>query len=228
MLELEQTLRLMADESYRLFHSRLIPTVDPNTILGVRVPKLRSYAKQWFSKGGYADFLQTLPHRYYEENMLHAFLTEQIRDFRQALAAVNLFLPYVDNWAVCDCWSPRAFAGMWEELVPHVRVWMQSDRTYTVRYGIGMMMRYGLDEAFSDEYPALVASVRSGEYYIRMMVAWYFATALAKQQAAVLPYFTEHRLDPWTHNKAIQKAVESNRISVELKNDLKTLKRRDV
>lgn len=178
----------------------------------VQVPLLRKLAKQLADTPEAEVFLQELPHFYYEENALHAFLLESVRDYGTALAATERFLPYVDNWAVCDCFSPKVFAQHKPELLPAIRRWLGSDQVYTVRYGIGMLMRYYLDDAFRPEYLAWVAAVHSEEYYVNMMRAWYFATALAKQPAAALPWLTEKRLDVWTHNKTIQKAVESRRI----------------
>lgn len=178
---------------------------------GVALP-LRRLAKQLADTPEAEAFLQCLPHFYYEENALHAFLLESVRDYGTALAATERFLPYVDNWAVCDSFSPKVFAQHKPELLCAIRRWLGSDQVYTVRYGIGMLMRYYLDDAFRPEYLAWVAAVHSEEYYVNMMRAWYFATALAKQPAAALPWLTEKRLDVWTHNKTIQKAVESRRI----------------
>lgn len=169
-----------------------------------------------------------LPHACFEENQLHAFLIESIRDFDEAVAATDAFLPYVDNWATCDQLSPKAFKGRFATLLPHIRRWMADPAPYTCRFGLGMLMRYGLGEEFDPAFPeAAVASSITGreEYYVRMMVAWFFATALAFQYEAVLPYLTEHRLPRWTHNKTIQKACESYRVSPEHKAYLKSLRR---
>lgn len=214
----------LQDEGYRAFHSKLMPTVPPETVIGVRVPALRRLAKQLAGTPQAEAFLQELPHTYYEENNLHAFLLESIRDYDTALAATEKFLPYIDNWATCDSFCPKVFAKHKEELLPVLRRWMVSDHPYTVRYGMEMLMRYYLDEDFRPEQLAWVAAVHSGEYYINMMRAWYFATALAKQPEAVLPWLTERRLDVWTHNKTIQKAVESYRIPAETKEFLRTLR----
>lgn len=214
----------LQDEGYRAFHSRLMPTVPPETIIGVRVPALRRLAKQLAGTPQAEAFLQELPHIYYEENNLHAFLLESIRDYDAALAATEKFLPYIDNWATCDSFCPKVFAKHKEELLPVLRRWMASDHPYTVRYGMEMLMRYYLDEDFRPEHLAWAAAVHSGEYYINMMRAWYFATALAKQPEAALPWLTERRLDVWTHNKTIQKAVESSRIPAETKAFLRTLR----
>ncbi len=215
----------MQDTGYRDFNSKLIPTVDPETVIGVRTPKLRAFAKTYAKMPEAQLFMECLPHHYYEENNLHAFLVEQIRDYETCVAAAERFLPYVDNWATCDQMSPKVFRKHREELLAHIRVWLASAETYTVRYGIGMLMSNYLDEAFAPEYPAMVAAVQSDEYYVKMMAAWYFATALAKQWETVIPYIEENRLPVWTHNKAIQKAIESRRISEEQKRYLRTFKR---
>lgn len=223
--QVQKELFEMQDQAYREFHSRLIPNVDPAKIIGVRTPQLRSYAKQYAKRPEAADFLRQLPHEYYEENNLHAFLIEQIKDYEACVAEWNRFLPYVDNWATCDMPSPKVFKKHLPELLTQIRKWMDSGETYTVRFGIGMLMRLYLEpETFSPEYPRWVAEVRSDEYYVNMMVAWYFATALAKQWEAVIPYIEERRLTQWCHNKSIQKAVESNRITPEQKDHLRGLR----
>lgn len=214
----------LQDEGYRAFHSRLMPTVPPETVIGVRVPALRRLAKRLAGTPQAEAFLQELPHIYYEENNLHAFLLESILDYDAALAATEKFLPYIDNWATCDSFCPKVFAKHKEDLLPVLRRWMASDHPYTVRYGMEMLMRYYLDEDFRPEHLAWAAAVHSGEYYINMMRAWYFATALAKQPEAALPWLTARRLDVWTHNKTIQKAVESSRIPAETKAFLRTLR----
>lgn len=215
----------MQDRSYREFHSKLIPNIDPAKIIGVRTPQLRSYAKRFAKQEEAVLFLQQLPHEYYEENNLHAFLIEQIRDYEVCVAAWNRFLPYVDNWATCDMPLPKAFKKHPPQLLAQIKSWIASGETYTVRFGIGMLMRLYLDsEFFSPEYPRWVAAVDSGEYYVNMMVAWYFATALAKQWEAVIPYIEERMLSQWCHNKSIQKAVESNRITPEQKEYLRGLR----
>ena len=214
----------LQDEGYRAFHSRLMPTVPPETVIGVRVPALRRLAKRLAGTPQAEAFLQELPHIYYEENNLHAFLLESIRDYDAALAATEKFLPYIDNWATCDSFCPKVFAKHKEDLLPVLRRWVASDHPYTVRYGMEMLMRYYLDEDFRPEHLAWAAAVHSGEYYINMMRAWYFATALAKQPEAALPWLTARRLDVWTHNKTIQKAVESSRIPAETKAFLRTLR----
>ena len=214
----------LQDETYRTFHSALMPTVPPETVIGVRVPALRRLAKQLAGTAQAEVFLQALPHGYYEENNLHAFLIELIRDYDRALAETEALLPYINNWATCDCFCPKVFAKHKKELLVPIRRWLDSGDAYTVRYGMEMLMRYYLDDAFRPEYLKWVAGVRSTEYYINMMRAWYFATALAKQPDAALPWLTEKRLDLWTHNKAIQKAVESRRIPPGMKQLLRGLR----
>ena len=218
--------RLLAlqDKDYQAFQSRLMPTVAPETIIGVRTPLLRNLAKDLSGTPQAESFLRNLPHTYYEENNLHAFLAERIKDYDAALAETERFLPYIDNWATCDCFCPRIFAKHKAELLMPVRRWLKSDRLYTVRYAIGMLMRYYLDEDFRPEYLAWVANIHSREYYLNMMRAWYFATALAKQPDSALPWLAERRLDTWTHNKAIQKATESYRIPPETKQQLRKMR----
>ena len=199
--------------------------MPPDTVIGIRTPVLRRFASDYAKTPDAAEFLASLPHTYYEENNLHAFLIEKIRDFDQALAALEAFLPYIDNWATCDALAPKVFAKHTDELLPHIESWIASEKTYTVRYGLGALMRYYLDEHFKPEYLTLAASVRSEEYYVNMMIAWFFATALAKQYDAALQILLEHKLDIWTHNKAIQKARESYRITDAQKAYLSTLKR---
>ena len=216
----------MQDMPYRTFQCKLMPTVDPETVIGVRTPLLRGFAKQLAKTPDAVAFLQILPHRYYEENNLHGFLIETIRDYDATIAALDAFLPYVDNWATCDLMSPRIFSKHLPELYEKIQEWIASEQTYTVRFGIEMLMRFYLDAHFFPEAPALVAGVSSEEYYVNMMIAWYFATALAKQYDATLPYLTERRLGKWTHNKTIQKAIESDRIDADTKRYLKTLKQK--
>ena len=225
-MTLHDQLFALQDLEYRAFHSRLMPTVDPETIIGVRTPELRKLARGFAREPEAAAFLQTLPHRYYEENNLHGFLIETIKDFDQCISALDAFLPYVDNWATCDLMSPKVLKQDLPRLLTHIRRWMASGHVYTIRFGMEMLMRYYLDEAFRPEYLDWVAAVHSEEYYVNMMIAWFFAEALAKQYDAALPYLLKHRLDVWTHNKAIQKARESYRITPEQKAYLKTLKRR--
>lgn len=224
MTELQKKLFEMQDLEYRDFHSRLMPTVDKERIIGIRTPELRKFAKAYAKTEESKEFLDELPHRFYEENNLHAFLLEGIKDYEEAVRRVEIFLTYVDNWATCDMMSPKVFKKHLPELMKRIKVWIKSDETYKVRFAIGMLMKYYLDEEFDVEYFHLVEAVRSDEYYIKMMVAWYFATALAKQYDEAVRVLQERRLDVWTHNKTIQKAVESYRITAEQKTYLKELK----
>lgn len=214
----------LKDEVYAAFHAKLIPTVDPELVIGVRVPVLRKLAKQCIQEFDYESFLQELPHKYYDENMLHALIISEVKDYERCVSLLDEFLPYVDNWAVCDTILPKVFKKHKEELVGKVYEWSHSKQTYICRFGIGTLMRYFLDEDFKPEYLELVAQVRSEEYYVNMMIAWFMATALAKQWSDTIPYIREHRLSHWVHNKTIQKAVESYRITDEQKEDLRTLK----
>lgn len=206
------------DPVYRDMQRRLLPTVDPETILGVRTPVLRQLAREL--EDGEA-FQENLPHRYFEENQIHAFLLEREKDFAKTARAVEAFLPYVNNWATCDQLRPKAFRNQ-EKLLPLISKWLVSPAPYTVRFGLGMLLCHFLDEDFRPEFLEMAASVKSDEYYVNMMVAWYFATALAKQYDATLPYITGCRLEVWIHNKTIQKAVESFRVPPEHKEFLKT------
>lgn len=223
-MNITETLFSMKDESYRQFHARLMPTVDIENIIGVRVPQLRKYAKQLLIDNEWESFILKLPHRYYEQNNLHGILISQIKDFDRAVIEVERFLPHVDNWATCDMLSPVAFKKHPKELMAKIRQWIESSHTYTVRFGIEMLQSHFLDKNFNSEVLELAAGVDSDEYYVKMMVAWFFATALAKQGQAALPYIEQRRLAAWTHNKTIQKAIESYRIAPELKDYLRTLK----
>ena len=216
-----KTLYTAADTVYRDFQTALIPTVDKDSVIGVRTPVLRSLAKK-IQKDCVADkFIMSLPHRFFEENQLHAFIISDIHDFDAAAVAVDKFLPYIDNWATCDQMSPKIFAKNTEKLLPYIRKWIKSKHTYTVRFGVLCLMRYFLDELFDVKYAGMVARIKSDEYYVNMMRAWYFATAVAKQYEKILPYFQQKTLDPWTNNHAIQKAIESYRVPAEHKKELK-------
>lgn len=214
----------MQDLTYRDFHATLMPTIDKETVIGVRTPMLRAYAKKFGKTADAVTFLEVLPHKYYEENNLHGLLIEQIKDYPACIAAIERFLPYVDNWATCDMIALHTMKKHLDVFIQEVYRWMASDHPYIVRFGIGMLMRYYLDEQFKPEYPEKVAEIKSDEYYVNMMRAWYFATALAKQYDQILPYLEEKKLDTWTHNKTIQKAVESYRIAAEQKCYLRTLR----
>lgn len=221
---LQKQLFAMQDKDYRDFQIKLVPNLDAKQIIGIRLPVLRKFAKD-FAKTPEAElFLKMLPHFYYEENNLHAFLIEGMKDYAMVIQALDVFLPYVDNWATCDSMRPKIFKKHLPEIYEKSQEWMRAGDTYTVRYGIETLMSYFLEEAFSVEVNERVADVQSEEYYVKMMIAWYFATALAKQYEATLPFIQEKRLDDWTHNKAIQKAIESYRITEEQKKYLRSLK----
>lgn len=219
-----QRLSELSDPTYRDFHAGLIPNISPETILGVRVPALRKLARELRGSAEAQEFMAALPHEYYDENCLHGLLINDIKDFGATVSALDAFLPYVDNWAVCDLISPRSFKSRPPELAAHVRRWLDSSHSYTVRFGIGVLMSFYLDEGFEPAQLEAVAERCCEEYYVNMMVAWYFATALAKQPEAALPYIENRRLSRWTHNKAIQKSIESRRIPDETKTYLKTLR----
>ena len=220
--EIRAELYRLRDEKYRDFQEKLIPTVRPGTMIGVRTPVLRTYAKQLLRRPDVWEFLEELPHDSFDENQLHAFILSELKEFERCADEVNRFLPFVDNWATCDQLSPKVFGKHHADLLPLIQRWIASGETYTVRFGIGMLMAHFLDADFDPRYPECVAAVRSEEYYVNMMRAWYFATALAKQYDIVLPYLEQHRLDAWTHNKTIQKAVESYRVTDAQKAYLKT------
>ena len=224
--EIENNLRRMADEKNAEFQRKLTPGIALERFLGTRVPALRPYAKKLAkqSPDGCAVFLYTLPQPYYDEDILHAILLSQIKEFDSCLTGVSEFLPYINNWATCDLPAPKCFEEYREELLPVIREWLLTTDTYTIRYGIGILMRLYLDDAYRPEYADLVARVRSEEYYANMMIAWYFATALAKQCDTVIPYLEERKLYRWVHQKTIQKAVESFRITPEQKVYLKSLR----
>ena len=212
------------DVKYREFQIPLVPNINSETMIGVRTPDMRKIAKEVFDSPEAADFLATLPHKYFEENLIHFFMVAMIKDFDECIAAVETFLPYIDCWPVCDQSSPKVFKKNHERLLPYIKKWLKSNHVYTARFGIRMLMNEFLGEDFKPEYLELVAGKKGNDYYLKMMIAWYFATALAKQYDATLPVIEKHLLEPWTHNKAIQKACESFRISDEHKEYLKTLK----
>ena len=214
----------LQDKKYAAMQAKIVPTVDPDRIIGVRTPELRTFAKELFQDGDTTAFLTSLPHQYFDENQLHAFVISLEKDFDKCVAEVETFLPYIDNWATCDQLSPKVFKKVPERLLTYICTWIKSDQIYTVRFAIGMLMQHFLDERFDPKYADMVVAVRSEEYYINMMIAWYFATALSKQYASVLAYLEEKRLDSWTHNKAIQKSLESFKITAEQKAYLRTLK----
>lgn len=224
MTELQRSLFELQDLKYRDFQSKLLPKTEKEKIIGVRTPILRKFAKEFAQTKEAQKFLQELPHQYYEENNLHLMLVTQIRDYKKCLKEVTQFLPYIDNWATCDLPLPKCFEKHKTELIVDVKNWIASNDTYTIRYGIGVLLRLYLDEEFKDEYPKLVSAVISDEYYVNMMIAWYFATALAKQWEAVIGYLKDRKLPEWVHRKTIQKAIESNRITEEQKAELRGLR----
>jgi len=224
-LDITEELFKLQDEAYGAFQRKLMPTVAADQVIGVRTPNLRGLAKEIARDDtAVTAFLAELPHRYFEENQLHAFILSAMKDYATCICRLREFLPYVDNWATCDQMSPKIFKQHRQELLVEIRRWLSSPHPYTVRFAIGMLMTHFLDEDFQTEYLTMVAQVRSTEYYVNMMIAWYFATALAKQYSAALPFIEGHSLAEWTHNKAIQKAIESRRISFAQKEYLRGLK----
>ena len=212
------------DIKYRDFQAPLFPNIDKETMIGVRTPELKKLAKELFNTETANKFIETLPHRYFDENQLHAFIISLIKDYQTCLKEVERFLPYVDNWGTCDQLSPKVFAKHKDELIVSIKKWIKSKHTYTIRFGVGMLMQHYLDDLFKPEYMELVSSIKSEEYYVNMMIAWYFATALVKQYDCAIKYIKDKKLSTWVHNKTIQKAVESYRISDEQKAYLKSLK----
>ena len=222
--EIREELFKHQDLKYRDMQIKILPNLEAESIIGVRTPELRKYAKELAKRNDVQEFLEDLPHKYFDENQLHSFIISGIKDYEKCIEEVERFLPYVDNWATTDQMSPKVFKKNKKELLKRINKWIKSKKTYTVRFAVGMLMEHFLDEDFDLKYPEMVAKLRSDEYYINMMIAWYFATALAKQYDVILPFIEEKKLDTWTHNKAIQKSVESYRITPEQKEYLKTLK----
>lgn len=214
----------LADTKYRDFQANLLPTVDKATIIGVRTPELRKLAKEMAGSAKAAAFMLELPHTYYDENQLHTFLISFCKDYDICIAQIEAFLPYIDNWATCDHLSPKILQKNPEDLLLHIKKWLASEHTYTIRFGMKMLMSFYFEAKFQPEYLAWVAGVQSEEYYVKMMVAWYFATALAKQYDTAVPYLEQRKLEQWTHRKTIQKACESYRITTEQKAYLRTLR----
>lgn len=225
-MNITEKLLSLSDLKYKEFQCKLMPTVDPETVIGVRTPKLRKFAKELTVQKETETFLKTLPHKYYEENNLHAFLIEQIADFDLCIEESEHFLPYVDNWATCDSMRPKCFKKNTDRLLICIERWLNSPHTYTVRFGIEMLMIFYLDEHFDPKYLKRVSKIKSDEYYVNMMMAWYFATALAKQWNSTVTFIEQNVLPVWVHNKTIQKAAESFRITEEQKTYLKSLKRK--
>lgn len=224
MNKLQERLFALQDKEYALFQAKLTPGVPVDSFIGVRVPLLRAFAKEYIKEDEHKSFLSQLPHKYYDENMLHGLLISQIKDYDECIRQTDIFLPYIDNWAVCDIMSPKVFAKHKEQLMIKIQEWSKSQHTYTCRFGIEMLMSQFLDKDFNEDYLEIPAAARSDEYYVKMMVAWFFATALAKQWDATFPYIEQKILAPWTHNKTIQKACESYRITPEQKEILKKYK----
>ena len=216
----------LQDKKYRDFQGKLIPNIDINNIIGVRTKELRCYAKELIKNNNYISFIGNLPHKYFDENQLHAFIISEIKNYDDCILYINKFLPYIDNWATCDQLSPKIFKKNKDKLLEQIKIWINSKKTYTIRFGIGMLMQYYLDEEFDVKYLEIVSNIKSEEYYVNMMIAWFFATALTKQYKYTLPFIENQKLDKWTHNKAIQKAIESYRINVEQKEYLKSLKKK--
>lgn len=212
------------NEEYRLFQSKLVPNISGDTIMGIKSPELKKIAKQIFESGEKDEFLSSLPHRYYEENLIHFFVIALIKDFDECIKRTEEFLPYVDCWPVSDQSSPKVFKKNHNKLLPYIYKWISSNHVYTARFGIRMLMNEFLDDDFNGEYLELISHVKGEDYYLKMMVAWYFATALAKRYSDTIKYFENHLLDEWVHKKAIQKAIESYRISEEHKDYLRTLR----
>lgn len=223
-MKAQELLFQLQDKGYRDFQSKLIPTIPVETIIGVRIPAIRKLTKEYGKDLESVEFLKQLPHTYYDENILHALLVAEIKDYEVCVKEVERFLPYVDNWAVCDIFSPKVFRKNKDKLIDKIREWTASGHPYTCRFGMEMLMTHFLDEDFRVEYLEIPATVHSEEYYVNMMIAWFYATALAKQWDAAVGYIEKKCLDPWTHNKTIQKARESYRITREQKEYLKTLK----
>lgn len=224
MTELQKRLFQLQDNEYREFHAKLIPGISPENIIGIRTPILRQFKKEFAKEEGVEQFLAQLPHTYYEENNLHMMLISDLKGYECCITEIKRFLPYVDNWATCDLPVPKCFAKNKEVLLIEIKKWISSKETYTIRYGIGLLMRLYLEDDFKPEYMEMVAGVQSEEYYVNMMIAWYFATALAKQWDMAVGYIEQHRLSDWVHKKTIQKAVESYRITDEQKQYLKTFR----
>lgn len=221
LTKLQKQLFELQDLKYRDFHSKLMPETDKETVIGIRMPVLRKFAKEFAGTSEAEAFLRQLPHRYYEENNLHMMLITGIKDYEKCMEEIQRFLPCIDNWATCDYPAPKCFARHKDQVLEEAKRWISSGETYVIRYGIGMLMRLFLDEDFSSEYLEMAAAVQSQEYYVNMMIAWYFATALAKQWDATVPYIEQHKLSDWVHRKTVQKAVESYRITPEQKEYLK-------
>ncbi len=237
MTSIQKKLFSLQDKKYRDFQKTLIPTVASNSVIGVRTPELKKFAKEYYKDKDIEKFLNDLPHKYFDENQLHAFIISEEKDFNTCILYIEKFLPYIDNWATCDQLSPKCFKKNKDKLLKYINKWIKSKKAYVVRFAIEMLMSYYLDEDFDKKYNDLVSNLKfkskykavdikldSDKYYVEMMIAWYFATALAKQYKLTLPYIKRKKLNPWTHNKTIQKAIESYRISEQHKKVLRSLK----
>lgn len=224
--EIREFLFRNQDKAYRDFQAKLLPTLDCESIIGVRTPILRRFAKKLSEEADCSDFLRELPHRYFEENQLHAFLISEVGDYALCIEELERFLPFVDNWATCDQMSPVVFKKHKVELLSRIELWLSSEKTYTLRFAVRMLMQHFLEDGFRSEYPKMISEIRSEEYYVNMMIAWYFATALARQYDSILPFLENQALQARTHNMSIRKALESYRISDEQKDYLRTLRRK--
>lgn len=225
-MDIIQRLMDMRDEKYRTFTSQLIPNVSIDTMIGVRLPNVKALARELVKNGEYVEFISSLPHKYFEEYHLHSYIISIIKDFDKCIIALDELLPYIDNWSVCDSLRPKCFLNNKEKALIHINRWLESEHTYTKRFAIEMLMVYYLNEDFDPEYLDTVSKIDAEDYYLKMMIAWYFATALAKQSEAAIPYLENHLIkDQWIHNKAIQKACESYRVDIEIKEKLKNMKR---
>jgi len=222
--DIRQELYSLQDLKYKDLQEKIINNIPQDSIIGVRTPELRNMAKTLLKREDVGEFLDDLPHSFFEEDQLHAFIISGMKDYDRCMEELIKFLPYVNNWATCDQMSPKVFGKHKKELAKKAEEWLKSDRTYTVRFGVGMLMEHFLGDDFDIRFPKMVAKLRSDEYYVNMMIAWYFATALAKQYDDIIPFIEKNKLAPWTHNKTIQKAVESYRITPDKKEYLKSLK----
>ena len=224
MDSIKEKLFKLQDKKYQELQSKIIPNIDSSTIIGVRTPEIKKLAKE-VVKGDYKPFLEELPHKYYDENQLHAFIISEIKDYDECIKYINEFLPYINNWATCDTLIPKVFKKNTDKLIIEVKKWIKSKEDYTIRYGIGTLMRFYLNDEFKEDYLELVSKIKSNEYYVNMMIAWYYATALAKQYDSTIKYIESNKLDTWVHNKTIQKAIESYRITDKQKDYLRKYKR---
>lgn len=224
-MNIQKELFKLQDKDYRLIQVKTITNIDPDTIIGVRTPELRKLAKELYKSNNYEKFINDLPHKYFDENQLHAFIISEIKDYDKCLNEFKKFLPYVDNWATCDQSTPKVFSKNLDKLINEIKKWIKSKETYTIRFGVSMLMRNYLDDNFKEEYLEMVSKIRSNEYYVNMMIAWFFATALSKKYDYAIIYIEDNKLDTWIHNKTIRKAIESYRITDKQKEYLRSLKR---